>query len=54
MAYSINNANAPSRHTLQYYYIFGSRSIYDNGWKAELAYPNDILTKNAATQSAAR
>ena len=31
---------------MQYYYIFGSRSIYDNGWKAELAYPNDVLTKH--------
>jgi len=32
LAYSIDDANAPNRHTLQYYYIFGSRSIYDNGW----------------------
>jgi len=46
---SINDASAPWHHTLQYYYIFGSRSIYDGGWKAELAYPNDILVKNAAT-----
>jgi arylsulfatase len=43
LAYSIDDAKAPNRHTLQYYYIFGSRSIYDNGWKAELAYPNDYL-----------
>jgi arylsulfatase len=43
LAYSIDDAKAPNRHTLQYYYIFGSRSIYDNGWKAELAYPNDFL-----------
>jgi arylsulfatase A-like enzyme len=49
LAYSIDDANAPNRHTLQYYYIFGSRSIYDNGWKAELEFPNDILIKNAAT-----
>jgi arylsulfatase A-like enzyme len=46
LAYSIDDAKAPTRHTLQYYYIFGSRSIYDNGWKAELAYPNDVLTKH--------
>ena len=46
---SINNADAPWHHTLQYYYIFGSRSIYDKGWKAELAYPNEILVNNAAT-----
>jgi arylsulfatase len=43
LAYSIDDAKAPNRHTLQYYYIFGSRSIYDNGWKAELAYPNDFI-----------
>jgi arylsulfatase len=49
LAYSIDDAKAPNRHTLQYYYIFGSRSIYDNGWKAELAFPNDILIKNAAS-----
>jgi arylsulfatase len=42
LAYSIDDAKAPNRHTVQYYYIFGSRSIYDNGWKAELAYPNDF------------
>lgn len=50
MAYSINDANAPSRHTLQYYYIFGSRSIYDHGWKAELAYPSSFITGNAASK----
>jgi arylsulfatase A-like enzyme len=47
LAYSIDDGKAPSRHTLQYYYIFGSRSIYDNGWKTELAYPNDVETKHA-------
>jgi arylsulfatase len=41
---SIEDAKAPNHHTLQYYYIFGSRSIYDNGWKAELAYPNSFIT----------
>ncbi len=44
---SINDANAPWHHTEQYYYIFGSRSIYKDGWKAELAYPNDVLVKFA-------
>ena len=43
LAYSFDDAKAPTRHTLQYYYIFGARSIYDNGWKAELAYPNSFL-----------
>lgn len=34
LAYAINNAKAPSRHTVQYYEIAGSRSIYKDGWKA--------------------
>ena len=46
LAYSIDDAKAPTRHTLQYYYIFGSRSIYDDGWKAELAYPSSFITGN--------
>jgi arylsulfatase A-like enzyme len=50
LAYSINDADAPNRHTLQYYYIFGSRSIYDKGWKAELPYPNAFITGNAASK----
>jgi arylsulfatase A-like enzyme len=35
LVYSFDHAAAPSRHNLQYYYIFGSRSIYKDGWKAE-------------------
>jgi arylsulfatase len=50
LAYSIDDANAPSRHTVQYYYIFGSRSIYDHGWKAELAYPSSFITGNLASK----
>jgi arylsulfatase len=50
LAYSINDAKAPTRHTLQYYYIFGSRSIYRDGWKAELAYPSSFITGNAQSK----
>jgi len=46
LAYSIDDAKAPTRHTEQYYYIFGSRSIYKDGWKAELAYPSSFITGN--------
>jgi arylsulfatase A-like enzyme len=46
LAYALNDANAPSRHRVQYYYIFGSRAIYEDGWKASLAYPNDFLGVN--------
>ncbi len=47
LAYSLSDAKAPSRHTRQHYYIFGSRSIYEDGWKAELAYPSSFITGNA-------
>ena len=46
---SINDANAPWHHTEQYYYIFGARSIYKEGWKAELAYPSSFINGNAAS-----
>ncbi|SDL11728.1 arylsulfatase [Siphonobacter aquaeclarae] len=34
LAYSIDNASAKDRHTLQYYEILGTRSVYKDGWKA--------------------
>lgn len=40
---SFNNAKAASLHTTQYYYIFTSRSIYKDGWKAEAAHRPDNL-----------
>ncbi len=43
LAYSLNDADAPSRHHIQYYYIYGSRSIYKDGWKAEVYHHPDIL-----------
>ncbi|MGA3082274.1 MAG: arylsulfatase [Terracidiphilus sp.] len=46
---SINDASAPWHHNEQYYYIFGSRSIYKDGWKAELAYPSSFINGNAAS-----
>lgn len=44
LAYSITDAKAASRHRTQYYYIFGSRSIYQDGWKASLPYPNAVIS----------
>ncbi|MDP4272505.1 MAG: sulfatase-like hydrolase/transferase, partial [Bacteroidota bacterium] len=46
LAYSLNDAKAPTHHTTQYYYIFGSRSIYKDGWKAALAFPSSFITGN--------
>lgn len=34
MLYSFNNADAPERHTTQYFEMFGNRGIYHNGWTA--------------------
>jgi arylsulfatase A-like enzyme len=43
LVYSFDNANAPSRHNEQYYYIFGARSVYKDGWKAEVYHHPDII-----------
>ena len=34
MAYTFTDAMAPSRHTTQYFEIFGNRAIYNDGWIA--------------------
>ena len=34
MLYSFNEADAPERHTTQYFEMFGNRGIYHNGWTA--------------------
>lgn len=34
MLYSFNDADAPERHTTQYFEIFGNRAIYEDGWFA--------------------
>ncbi len=41
--YSLNDAKAASKHTLQHYYIFGSRSVYKDGWKAAAPHRPDII-----------
>ena len=34
LVYTFDNADAPERHTTQYFEIFGNRAIYHNGWMA--------------------
>ena len=34
MVYTFDDAKAPSRHTTQYFEIFGNRGIYHDGWLA--------------------
>lgn len=43
LAYSITDAKAASRHREQYYYIFGARAMYQDGWKASLPFPNRFI-----------
>jgi arylsulfatase A-like enzyme len=50
---SLNNAKAESLHKVQYYYIFGNRAIYKDGWKAAAAHPDPFtLLKNAGKNQA--
>ncbi|MBL0742708.1 arylsulfatase [Chryseolinea lacunae] len=43
LAFSLNDKDAASRHTQQYYCIFGNRAIYKDGWKAAAAHhPNSL------------
>lgn len=43
LAPSFDNANFVSKHTKQYFYIFGNRAIYKDGWKASAAHHPDFL-----------
>ncbi|MFP5039376.1 arylsulfatase [Parasediminibacterium sp. JCM 36343] len=43
LAYAFDNATAPSKHTEQYYYIFGNRALYKDGWKAAAAHHPDFV-----------
>ncbi|MFV5690890.1 arylsulfatase [Flavobacterium sp. LT1R49] len=43
---SLNDSKAESLHKVQYYYIFGNRSIYKDGWKAAAAHlPDSFAVK---------
>jgi arylsulfatase len=42
LVYSFADAKAPSRHRIQHYYIFGSRSLYKDGWKASAPHHPDF------------
>ncbi|MBF4472380.1 arylsulfatase [Flavobacterium sp. HJJ] len=45
---SFNDAKVVSSHKIQHYYIFGARSIYNDGWKAAAEHhPNSIEVKEA-------
>jgi arylsulfatase len=45
LAYSFNDANAPERHTVQYFEMFGNRAIYQDGWYARTVHKAPYLVK---------
>ncbi|HEY4324630.1 MAG TPA: arylsulfatase [Mucilaginibacter sp.] len=53
LLYSFNDPNASSRHRIQYYYIFGSRAIYKDGWKAEVYHHPDYIDLTGPAKIAA-
>ncbi|MFC2094071.1 arylsulfatase [Bacteroidota bacterium] len=38
MLYATADANAPDRHTVQYFEMFGNRAIYNDGWLARVVH----------------
>jgi arylsulfatase A-like enzyme len=50
LVYTFNDPKAASQHTLQHYYIFGTRSVYSNGWKAAAIHHPNILDLELASK----
>lgn len=47
LVYAFNNADAPNRHTVQYYELFGKRAIVKDDWKASVFHqPGDDFAKD--------
>lgn len=49
MAYSFDDATAPSRRTVQYFEILGNRAIYHDGWTAVTKHRTPWLTGRVET-----
>ena len=50
---SLDNAKAESLHKVQYYYIFGNRAIYKDGWKAGAAHANPFTSSKTTGKNQA-
>ena len=46
-AHTFGDASAPTHHTTQYFEMFGSRSIYRDGWKANCPFPGPSFAEAA-------
>ncbi|MDJ1501356.1 arylsulfatase [Xanthocytophaga agilis] len=49
LVYSIADAKAVTRHTIQYYELHGGRSIYKDGWKASVYHPRNMFGEAKVT-----
>ncbi|MEI9933123.1 MAG: hypothetical protein WDM89_21985 [Rhizomicrobium sp.] len=43
LVYSFADAKAPTRHTQQYFFLFGEGAMVRDGWKAEFSYRPDFV-----------
>lgn len=43
LLYSLNDAAAPEKHTVQYFEMFGNRAVYSNGWYARTIHKAPYL-----------
>jgi arylsulfatase A-like enzyme len=43
LGYSFKDGKAANRHTVQYYFLFGSGAIVKDGWKASFGYRPDFV-----------
>ena len=46
LLYTFNDANAPERHTTQYFEMFGNRAVYHDGWLARTIHRAPWETTN--------
>ncbi|TAH50421.1 MAG: arylsulfatase [Chloroflexota bacterium] len=49
MMYTLNDANAPERHEIQYFEMFGNRGIYYKGWSAVTKHKTPWLLQGEKT-----
>ena len=49
LVYALSDPNAPTKHTVQYYELHGGRSIYKDGWKAEVYHPRNFSRDTTTT-----
>lgn len=45
---TFENAQADTRHTVQYYELHGGRAIYKDGWKASVYHPRNIFSETGS------